>query len=165
MTRTKPAGNKSKKQAKNGFIRTKMNGYPAGSSKTKNPGGRPKREIDFETVDKLCQLQCTGEEIASFIGVAYSTLAERVKADFGISFQEYISQKREGGKVSLRRAQWNTALNGNHSMLIWLGKQYLDQKEPTQKTEITGQDGGAIQYELSDKTIKAAYDLLYRRPD
>lgn len=36
--------------------------------------GRPKIEIDFAEVDKLCQIQCTGEEIASFFGISYDTL-------------------------------------------------------------------------------------------
>ena len=32
-------------------------------------------------------------------------------------------------KVALREKQWTMAMNGDVRMLIWLGKQYLGQKE------------------------------------
>ena len=38
------------------------------------------------------------------------------------------------GKISLRRAQFEKALNGNVVMQIWLGKQHLDQKEKIEQT-------------------------------
>ena len=34
------------------------------------------------------------------------------------------------GRTSIRRAQYKAALDGNPTMLIWLGKQLLGQKEP-----------------------------------
>jgi hypothetical protein len=46
-----------------------------------------------------------------------------------MSFAEYYRQKALGGRASLRRAQFATALKGNTAMLIWLGKQYLEQRE------------------------------------
>ena len=52
------------------------------AKKEPNKGGRPRIEIDFEPggeVEKLCALQCTGEEIAAFVGVNYDTLNSRVK--------------------------------------------------------------------------------------
>ena len=55
---------------------------------------RPKKEIDFETVEKLCQIQCTGEEIAAVLGVDYDTLATRVKEEYNMKFSEYFEQKR-----------------------------------------------------------------------
>jgi hypothetical protein len=44
----------------------------------------------------------------------------------------------EGGKMSLRRHQWRALEEGNTTMLVWLGKQYLGQRE---KNEVTGADG------------------------
>jgi hypothetical protein len=35
----------------------------------------------------------------------------------------------EAGKSSLRRLQWKSALGGNVVMQIWLGKQYLGQRD------------------------------------
>lgn len=95
----------------------------------KNVGGRPKIEIDFDMVEKLCQIQCTGEEIASVLKINYDTLERRVKSVYGISFAEYIKNHSEGGKCSLRREQWKAAMKGNATMLVWLGKQYLGQRD------------------------------------
>ena len=36
--------------------------------------GRPKIQIDYNTVEKLANIQCTQEEIASFLGVSVRTL-------------------------------------------------------------------------------------------
>jgi hypothetical protein len=91
--------------------------------------GRPKKDIDFTVVDKLCGLQCTGEEIASFLDVDYDTLCRRCVSEKGKTFAEYFDQKRKIGKVSLRRHQFQAASNLNSTMLIWLGKQFLGQRD------------------------------------
>jgi len=88
---------------------------------------------DWKQVDNMCMIHCTGEEIAAILGVDYKTLERACKRDHKIKFGEYIKQKSAGGKMSLRRRQYSTAMDGNVSMLIWLGKNWLDQ---TDKTEI-----------------------------
>ena len=88
---------------------------------------RPKKEIDFKIVKNLCGIQCTGEEIAGTLEIDYDTLSRRIKSDYGMSFAEYYKKNSAVGKISLRRLQWKAANGGNISMLIWLGKQYLDQ--------------------------------------
>lgn len=50
------------------------------------------------------------------------------KRTYGHGFSEVFRQKREAGKISLRRAQFQLAQK-NANMAIWLGKQYLDQKD------------------------------------
>ncbi len=103
--------------------------------------GRPLKVIDWKTVVNLCELQCTGEEIASVIEVDYDTLNTACKREHGKSFSDYFEEKRAGGKVSLRRAQFKTATeDGNPAMLIWLGKQMLGQKDISRQ-ENTGPDG------------------------
>jgi len=94
--------------------------------------------INWETVDDLCEIQCTGKEIAAVLRVGYNTLERACKAEHKQGLGEYIDQKSEGGKASLRRMQWKAAQKGNPTMLIWLGKQILDQKD---KSEVTGKDG------------------------
>lgn len=86
------------------------------------PAGRPKKEIDYTTVEKLANIQCTQEEIASFLGISSRTLLRDEK------FKELFSKGRENGKMSLRRIQWKHA-EKSVPMAIWLGKQYLGQKE------------------------------------
>ena len=86
------------------------------------PVGRPKKEIDYETVEKLANIQCTQEEIASFLGISTRTLLRDEK------FKEIFARGRENGKMSLRRIQWKHA-EKSATMAIWLGKQYLGQKD------------------------------------
>jgi len=106
--------------------------------------GRPEIELterDWRQIIDMCQIHCTGEEIASVLGISYDTLARRIKDASGLGFAEYYAQKSAGGKNSLRRTQWKLAQNGNATMLIWLGKQWLGQKD---KQEISGDKDSPI---------------------
>lgn len=116
--------------------------------KTSGTRGPEPTEVDWKIVSKLCKIQCTGEEIASFLDISYDTLERACKREQKIKLAEYIAQKKLGGKVSLRRAQFTKALSGNPTMLIWAGKQYLGQ---TDKKEITGPDGGPQEHVVMDK--------------
>ena len=117
--------------------------------------GRPKIEINWEDVRKLSLLQCTQNEIASFLGVSVDTLLRRKE------FCELHKKGMEEGRMSLRRLQWKKAQDGNTTMLIWLGKQYLGQSD---KQELTGKDGKSlvpdIKFEVMDKEAKEATERL-----
>jgi len=106
---------------------SKHNEKPIGKRKVKT--GRPTKEINLIELDKLCAMQCTESEIAGWFDVSVDTVERRVIEKTGIGFAEYFKQKRGKGKVSLRRKQMQVALDGNPTMLIWLGKQYMDQKD------------------------------------
>jgi hypothetical protein len=57
-----------------------------------------------------------------------------------MTFADTYKSKSQAGKSSLRRAQWKLA-EKNASMAIWLGKQYLGQRDivelglPTDNTQ------------------------------
>jgi hypothetical protein len=89
---------------------------------------RPRKEIDQKQFENLCGLQCTLEEICGWFGVTDKTLDGWCKRTYRASFSEVFRQKRGLGKVSLRRSQWRLA-EKNASMAIWLGKQYLGQRD------------------------------------
>ena len=89
---------------------------------------RPRKEIDQKQFENLCGLQCTLEEICGWFGVTDKTLNSWCKRTYSESFSEVFRQKRSMGKISLRRSQWRLA-EKNASMAIWLGKQYLGQKD------------------------------------
>ena len=89
---------------------------------------RPRKEIDQKQFENLCGLQCTLEEICDWFGVTDKTLNSWCKRTYSESFSEVFRQKRSTGKISLRRNQWRLA-EKNASMAIWLGKQYLGQKD------------------------------------
>lgn len=94
----------------------------------KNKGGRPKKEIDRDQFEKLCELQCTQEEICGWFDVTDKTLTSWCKTTYGVSFSEIYNKKREKGKISLRRAQFQLAQK-NAAMAIFLGKNYLGQTD------------------------------------
>lgn len=86
------------------------------------PVGRPKIQIDYNTVEKLANIQCTQEEIASFLGISVRTLQRDDE------FCRIYKKGQENGKMSLRRIQYKLA-EKNTAMAIFLGKQYLGQKD------------------------------------
>ena len=90
--------------------------------------GRPRKEIDREQFEKLCGLQCTLNEIASYFHCSEDTVERWCKREFKESFAEAYKKRSGAGKISLRRAQFRLA-EKNASMAIWLGKQYLGQKD------------------------------------
>lgn len=93
--------------------------------------GRPKAEIDWNKVDRLLEAQCTGTEIAATLGIHPDTLYNAVKAKFKSDFSAYSQQKKESGKRLLKAKQFEVAMSGDKAMLIWLGKQYLEQRDKT----------------------------------
>ena len=84
---------------------------------------RPKKEIDYDLVKKLAEIQCTQEEISSILDISVRTL-QRDK-----EFCRIFNMSRENGKMSLKRWQFKRAEQGSDRMLIWLGKQYLGQRD------------------------------------
>lgn len=92
-------------------------GRPAGSNK----------EIDVKTVESAAGIGCTVEEIAAVVGVSTKTIYSRMKD--APEIMEAIERGRETGKATLRRLQWQGAQAGNATMLVWLGKQILGQRD------------------------------------
>lgn len=100
--------------------------------------GRPLKDIDKKTFEKLCALQCTEEEIAGWFNCHIDTICNWCKREYGKTFSEIYKEKRELGKISLRRAQWKLA-EKNASMAIFLGKNYLGQSD-RQELDVSGND-------------------------
>jgi len=89
--------------------------------------GRPKKELDTNLIENLASIFCTNQEIATIVGCHPDTLAD--------NFSEYLKKGRDKGKMSLRRMQWEKAQSGNTTMLIWLGKQMLGQRDKIETSE------------------------------
>ena len=85
-------------------------------------------KIDKTQFEKLCGLQCTESEIAGYFQVSHDTLQRWCKDTYGEDFAYIYSQKKGTGKIALRRYQFQLA-EKNPTMAIWLGKQYLGQKD------------------------------------
>lgn len=104
---------------------------------------RPKKEIDKRRFENLCKLQCTEIEVCSFFDVTDKTLARWCKETYNKHFSEVFREKREMGKISLRRKQWQLA-EKNATMAIFLGKQFLGQTDKVENT-MMGKDGKPIE--------------------
>lgn len=90
--------------------------------------GRPRLVLNEEgqkAIRNLSQYQCTYEEIASFLDIKLDTLlAPHNRA----TFMECVKKGSEQGKASLRRMQFELAKK-NSTMAIWLGKNFLGQRD------------------------------------
>lgn len=85
--------------------------------------------INWVEFDKLCVMQCSLIEIASWFECSPDTIERSVLREKKIKFADYFEQKRGKGKIALRRKMFDMAQNGNVTLLIWLSKQYLDMKD------------------------------------
>ncbi len=89
--------------------------------------GRDKTVIPPEEVFKLASIGCKDTEIADWFGIDGNTLR--------YNFSVELTKGRLTLNQSLRRAQLQVALNGNPTMLIFLGKVLLGQREDSLETE------------------------------
>jgi hypothetical protein len=100
-------------------------------------GGAQKKEIDYHIFEELCKICCTEEEICSILGVSVTTLTARIKEHYfdeetgePLTFRDVYKRYSNYGIASLRREQFASAINRqNTTMQVWLGKQYLGQRD------------------------------------
>ena len=101
--------------------------------------GRPPKDINQDNFEKLCGIFCTRREVCTFFDVSEDTIERWCKKTYGVNFAVVYEQKKDNGRISLRRAMFQGALKGNVALLIWLSKQHLgmtDKAEETIKQEI-----------------------------
>lgn len=115
---------------------------------TGNPEGRPPLPFDMGQFEEMCGISCTKEEIASVLKMSISTLEDKVNASYGDSFSAIYKRFQGTGKQSLRRMQLQAAQKGNVTMLIWLGKQWLNQKD---KDDLGDPDKPPMKIHISGK--------------
>jgi len=94
-----------------------------------NPDGRPKKEIDWVQFEQLCGLKCTQSEIASMLRINVDTLCDRARERYEEDYSEVYKKYAESGNCSLRRNQFVLSKK-NATMAIFLGKQWLGQRDP-----------------------------------
>ena len=92
-------------------------------------GGRSKiKDVDKELVWRLGSMMCTVKEIADVLGLGEQTVSKK--------FGDLIDKARSEGRKALRRAQFEKAVaDKDPRMLIFLGKQYLSQKDNPEDKE------------------------------
>jgi hypothetical protein len=102
---------------------------------------RPEAKIDLTELEKLCNMQCTDEEIAAFFGVNKRTIERRRKV---AKFRDIMDRAKAKGRVSVRRHLFRQAAGNNVAAAIFLAKNLLGYRDVV-NTEHTGLAGGPIQ--------------------
>jgi len=102
--------------------------------------GRPRKiwtQEEIEQFKKLCAIFCTKSEICSILNIDKKTLDKLIAETFPDTptWEEAFDLFSAAGKASLRRAQFQLALDGDKTMLIFLGKNFLGQSDQGVKTE------------------------------
>lgn len=101
--------------------------------------GRPRKEISTEHFKKLCELQCTLEEIAGFFDVSIDTVERWCKRELKMNFAEAFKKHSAAGKISLRRYQFELAKK-HAGMAIFLGKNWLGQRDAVETEDTAALD-------------------------
>ena len=111
----------------------------------------------------LGKINATHVEAAAALDVSRETL-ERFLGKHKKAEEAFESGKSDG-RISLRRAQFKAALGGNPTMLVWMGKQLLGQRD---KIEHGGdQEGAPIRHtvdftKMTPKEAAEAYEAMIR---
>ena len=100
-----------------------------------NPGRNPITKEHVErsrlAVVSASKLGCTDREIGTIVGMSEDSVKRHLRKE--------LDEGRTALAGGLRKAQVEAAIKDkNPTMLIWLGKQYLGQREPKQTLEHTG---------------------------
>jgi hypothetical protein len=95
---------------------------------------RPRREINWEVVEKLIENGSSGIEIAGKFKIDSDTFYRRFQAEYNCRFADYTAIGSQGGKADLRSMLWAKAINnkapGNAQLLMFLARCELGMKEP-----------------------------------
>jgi hypothetical protein len=102
---------------------------------------RPEIPIDWDRVDHLLKAGCLGTEVAATFAMHPTTFYRRVEEKHGMSFTEFLQEKRANGDAAIRNKQYEKALGltdtGNDTLLIWLGKNRLGQRNEDKLSVVT----------------------------
>lgn len=101
--------------------------------------GRPRKEIDKNSFEKLCGLLCTLDEIAGFFNCSPDTIERWCKREYKANFAEVFKRYSAAGKISLRRYQFKLA-EKSAAMAIFLGKNYLGQSDKIEQVVTNVED-------------------------
>jgi hypothetical protein len=101
---------------------------------------KPMSDKEFDQLVAMIRIQCTRDEICDVLNMSEDTLNRRLKERGEHNFAALYKKHSGEGKASLRRMQWKAAEAGNPTMLVWLGKNMLDQKDKVEQDH-TSSDG------------------------
>lgn len=101
--------------------------------------GRPKAPIDWEVVKRQVSAGASGVSIAHELGIASDTLYDRCIEDMGMEFTEFKRLHVSRGNDLIAMKQFELAMKGDKSLLIWLGKNRLGQRDRQEYVNAAGE--------------------------
>ena len=116
--------------------------------------GRHKKPVDEEKLVLLASLGLNIPECAAVLDSSHDSI-ER-------NFKELYLHGKDKCKASLRRKQYELAMAGNPTMLVWLGKNLLGQIDRLAHTDA---DGGPLKCILVQPDPKAERSRPELKPD
>ena len=89
---------------------------------------RHSKFINHNQFEKLCEIQCTLEDIAQWFQCSSDTIERWCKRQYKHDFADCVKRFSTGGKISLRRRMFK-ASEKSITMQIWLSKQHLGMRD------------------------------------
>jgi hypothetical protein len=117
--------------------------------------GRKEIPIDLDTVDNMLMAGCLGTEIAEKFKMHPDTLYNRIQSEYNMAFSAYSALKRSLGDALLKVKQFEKACEKDNTMMIWLGKVRLEQREPEMQRDTAPPNDLIIQKDNENMIIKA----------
>ena len=122
--------------------------------------GRPVFELDDKNFDVAIQLPMIKADICLLMGgCSEDTIEKYVKKRFGKTFSELQSERRQHFRKNILGKQYELAMKGNVGLLIWLGKNYLGQRD---KFEETDAEDLKLEREVMEKMKLVPTEVLIR---
>jgi hypothetical protein len=107
--------------------------------------GRPKAILNWKKIAEYIQAGCSTVEISAKFGVDVTTLHDRCVEDNGKNYSLFSQENKSKGDVLLRKIQFDKAIKGDNTMIIWLGKNRLGQRDKPEETP----DGNLPKFEIN----------------
>lgn len=126
---------------------------------------------------ELCGCFATRDEVCATFGISPKTLNKLINeklhdelapdSDEPVTFQDAFKAYSAAARGSLRRKQFELAMHGDKTMLIFLGKNYLAQtdREPEHRQEAQQQGPQETAYELINKRLPERFRETTTPPD
>ncbi len=111
---------------------------------------KPKIEIDLDKVEVLASRGLSNEQIAYALGICERTLYNNKKES--AEFADAIKRGKASGITKVANALMKKAIGGDTTAMIFFLKSQAQWRE-TNRTELTGADGNAIQAVVKNEGV------------